>query len=299
MCSNARAPPKSVGVRGRSPRWTLNRVCRQRASLEGATGIRVAGPTWTSTLWQPADYGSREGVLTAERDGRLYVPRAVRGDGLFLLLVGTHLNALFHIMTELIAALDTSYMQVVWWDPSQGPQYDLRFDKGRQKLSALIRTSRVASSLWSLPHYTWMPFDARDKRCPDLPVDHPHPRLDLAALATQDAILAHLADCYSALTGPGPHALIAQAGSLVWRARRVRALCPGFSQVRVHHHHVYPQPSGLKRLRLASVADLTFVPRSCCDPGPCALWPLVASWLTKDPLARARASGLLHGCPAA
>ena len=69
----------AVGLlsRGRSSRTNLNRQARLQAALEAATGIRLRGP-WVSTVFQPADGGTREDASGALQLGRVHWSRRDR-----------------------------------------------------------------------------------------------------------------------------------------------------------------------------------------------------------------------------
>ena len=67
-------------TRGRSSRWPINRICQRRTALEAVSDLRRRD-LWTSSLFQPGDAGTREGLeeaMVVSRSGVL-LPLWVKG----------------------------------------------------------------------------------------------------------------------------------------------------------------------------------------------------------------------------
>ena len=120
-------------ARGRSSSPSLNPVLLKRASAEAIFGFRLAS-TWTSTLFQPPDLGTR---LTDDDPLLGAVVRPLR--------VGCRLVLVFGAAGQQVArALKAAgWTATLWWSVVNGRKYDLERARGRGYLQSLCCSGHI------------------------------------------------------------------------------------------------------------------------------------------------------------
>lgn len=123
---------------GRSPSPQYSHVLRQRAAVEAVTGLLIR-PSWTSTLYQPSDEGTR-------LDDDAFDER----DSVFKLKVHVRLLAWIGMPRDEITAVgdpDRACTDVPF-DGSKGRRTNLRVEAGRAYMMNLVPGGCLESIVW-------------------------------------------------------------------------------------------------------------------------------------------------------
>ena len=143
-------------TKGRSASAAINRPLQRRAATEAGSKVR-ASTTWTSRVWQPCEWGTREGLEVVGRESAP-VPRPLCASPSLVMIIGRGWDQWFHRLTaQFQEFIYNSSARISYWDVDEGPRSDLRRNEVLKKLELICSTGCVVGLAVFLPTANRLP----------------------------------------------------------------------------------------------------------------------------------------------